>query len=737
MDRGRQDLERIFELSGELLCVIDADGRFDRVSSGWEAQLGWPRDQLLGTRCTELLHPDDLERTLAHAEAVVQTDAELVAFENRYRHGDGSYRWLAWNARRFSDGLIYAVARDVTDTRAKALALEISDERYRLLADLGLRALEQVDLQAVLDHAVAMVRDTLRAGFCELLELSPSRESLILRAGAGWRDGAVGSTHVPVGSVFHAGFTFGSLGQVVVADFAQESRFQPGPLLREHRVAAGAMVIVGGKRRPFGVLGVYADTPRGFGSDEVNFLQAVANVLTDAIERHRSEERVRHQALHDPLTGLPNRALLMERLATGRAATALLFVDLDHFKLINDGLGHDAGDRLLVSVAERLGAAVPAGNTVARIGGDEFVVLLEDVESEEAALDAVERVVDAFRAPFALGAHLRHVTASVGVALADGAGDGDVLLGNADVAMYAAKENGRARSELFDDTMRELSLARMAIERDLREALDGDQLYNVYQPIVHSKSGRIVALEALVRWAHPSRGVVSPADFIPVAERTGLIVEVGRRVLSDACEQAAAWQRAGLIGPDVALHVNLSPRQVVHPGFVDSVAQILDATGLDAGALSLEITESVLMEDNDGTMATLREVKALGVELVLDDFGTGYSSLAYVKRFPIDMLKIDRAFVGALGDDDEDFAIVTAIISLGSALGVSVVAEGVELAQQAAQLRALGCELAQGFLFAKPLPAAELSGLLRAEHGADVSATLPLSLDSLDELALP
>jgi EAL domain-containing protein (putative c-di-GMP-specific phosphodiesterase class I) len=297
--------------------------------------------------------------------------------------------------------------------------------------------------------------------------------------------------------------------------------------------------------------------------------------------------------------------------------------------------------------------------------------------------------------------------------------------------MYAAKENGRARSELFDDTMRELSLARIAIERDLREALDTGQLYNVYQPIVDSRSGRIVALEALVRWAHPEHGVISPAEFIPVAERTGLIVEVGRQVLVAACEQAAAWRSAGLMGRGVPVHVNLSPRQVAHPGFVDSVAEVLEASALEAGALSLEITESVLMEDTDGTLATLRELKALGVDLVLDDFGTGYSSLAYVKRFPIDVLKIDRAFVDALGDGDEDFAIVTAIISLGSALGVAVVAEGVEDERQAAQLRALGCELAQGYLFAKPLPARDASDLLRAAREAEVSAIPLLPVDPL------
>src|SRR3954452_12326021 len=397
MERARHDFERIFDLSGELLCVIDPGGLFGRVSSGWEAQLGWTPDELVGTRCIDLLHADDLERTMTETVGLTDMGPELIAYENRYRHKDGSYRWLAWNARKFDDGLISGGARDVTDSRAKSIALAISDERYRLLADLGLLALEQLDLQAVLDHAVEATAETLGADFCELLELTPSRESLMLRAGAGWRGGAVGATHVPFGSEFHAGFAFGSLGQVVIEDFAAERRFRQGPLLREHGVAAGAVVIVGGKRRPFGVLGVYTTTPRRFGSDEVNFLQAVANVLSDAIERHRSEERVRHQALHDPLTGLPNRALLVDRLTgwhersynSGERA-ALLFVDIDHFKLINDGFGHDVGDRLLTSVAARLRDAVRAHDTVARIGGDEFVVLLEDVASEEAALDAVE-----------------------------------------------------------------------------------------------------------------------------------------------------------------------------------------------------------------------------------------------------------------------------------------------------------------------------------------------------------
>jgi diguanylate cyclase (GGDEF)-like protein/PAS domain S-box-containing protein len=732
MEPSPRDFERIFDLSGELLCVIEPGNTFGRVSSGWEAQLGWSPEELVGRRCIELLHPDDLERT--RADSAVVFESELIAFENRYRHKDGSWRWLAWNARRFEDGRIYAVARDVTEAKAREEALRVNDERYRLLAELGLRALEQLDLQSVLDHAASMLVETLGADFCHLLELTPSRESFLMRAGAGWPDGVVGRVHVPYSSEFFAGFTFSSLGQVVVPDFAQEPRFRPAPLLAEHGVAAGASVIVGGKRSPFGVLGVFTTEPRQFGSEEANFVQAVANILGDAIERHRSEERVRHQALHDPLTGLPNRALLVERLSHLHDRSALLFVDVDHFKLVNDGLGHELGDRLLVNIAERLRGAVGRGDTVARIGGDEFVVLLHDVGTEEAALDGVSRVMAVFDEPFVLGPHLRHVTACVGVALSQNATDGDTLLRNADAAMYAAKDNGRARSELYDETMRTLSLERLEIEHDLREALGTDALYNVYQPIVASRTGEIVAFEALVRWNHPTRGMVSPGEFIPVAERTGMIVELGHAVLMAACEQTVRWREAGLIGRQVRMHVNLSARQVTDPRFVDSLASILASTGLDPRALSLEITESVLIDDADGVLDTLRRLKAIGVHLVLDDFGTGYSSLAYVKRFPIDVLKIDRAFVDGLSEDKNDAAIVTAIISMGSALDVEVVAEGVETERQASQLRELGCELAQGFLFAKPLPAVDAAELLRA---AQANGERPAPVISLESLGLP
>src|SRR5919201_3911402 len=400
-------LERFFDLSQELICVI-REGRFARVSSAWEQCLGWPLEGLLGRPCAEFIHPEDLVRMMEEARA--DLDRELVEFENRYRHRNGSYRWLAWNARVGSDGEMYAVARDVTELRRRDEALRASDERHKLLAELGLLALEGKPVDGLIDRAVVMVSENLGAEFVELLELRPDRESLVLRAGVGWKEGLVGSALTPFTSEFHAGFTFGSLGQVVVHDFEAERRFKPAPLLRENGVSAGASVILGGKQRPFGVLGAYTATPRTFANDEVNFLQAVANIVSDAVVRERTEGGIRHQALHDPLTELPNRSLLLDRMQQWRAraphsrtGAAVMFLDVDHVKVVNDGLGHDAGDKLLIDLAARLRGVVRASDTVSRLGGDEFVLFCENVTGEREAKEAAERVMACFEEPFTLG----------------------------------------------------------------------------------------------------------------------------------------------------------------------------------------------------------------------------------------------------------------------------------------------------------------------------------------------
>ena len=443
-------------------------------------------------------------------------------------------------------------------------------------------------------------------------------------------------------------------------------------------------------------------------------------IVQDVTEQRTLETRLRHQAFHDALTGLPNRALFFERLGRALARLrrdgspcAVLFLDLDRFKDINDTVGHDAGDRLLVAVAARLGGGLRDGDTLARLGGDEFTVLLEHVAAAPEAVRATTRLLDALAAPFILDGQEYRFTASIGIALgrADHARPEDVLR-DADIAMYRAKEGGRARYALFDPAMQAQLVARLALERDLRLALERREFTLLYQPIVDLRTGYLTKVEALVRWHHPTRGLVPPLDFIPLAEETGLIRALGRWVLGEACRQARAWQVAGT---PVAVAVNLTALEFQHPDLADEVAAALAAAGIEARWLRLEITESLAMRDVAATIATLGLLRAMGVVIAIDDFGTGYSSLAYLKRLPVGALKVDKAFIDGLGADDEDTAIVSAIITLGHTLGLRVIAEGVETVEQATLLRALGCDQAQGYHFARPLPAAALEELLAGE----------------------
>ncbi len=445
----------------------------------------------------------------------------------------------------------------------------------------------------------------------------------------------------------------------------------------------------------------------------------------DITERKALEERLAHQAYHDALTGLPNRAFFLDRLQSALAHTsqqrrsvAVLFLDLDRFKVINDSLGHEAGDRVLVVVAERLRASLRSGAVAARFGGDEFTILLPEVGDVYEVCRAAERILAAVRAPFALDdGHEASVTSSIGIVLNDDAHPAPAdLLRDADVAMYRAKQSGKACYKVFDTSMHAWAVARLDLERDLRQAIARGEMRLYYQPIVRLATRRIVGLEALLRWQHPQRGTILPAEFIPLAEETGLIVPLGRWALRTACRQAATWHRAHPSGDPVAINVNLSATQFQQPNLIAEVADALRATGLDPHHLVLEITESVMMADGESTGATLTKLKALGVRLAIDDFGTGYSSLSYLNRFPVDILKIDRSFVARLGEDGEGASLARAILSLGHGLGLRVIAEGIERGKQAAQLRMLGCELGQGYHFAAPL-ASEAAGRLLAEAG--------------------
>ncbi|HYY87911.1 MAG TPA: EAL domain-containing protein [Chloroflexota bacterium] len=447
----------------------------------------------------------------------------------------------------------------------------------------------------------------------------------------------------------------------------------------------------------------------------------VLGTFHDISERKAFESELRHQAFYDGLTGLPNRTRLLDLLEQAlrrahrqRQPVAVLFLDLDNFKVVNDSLGHKAGDLLLGHVARRLESALRGSDTAARLGGDEFILLLEGLNGPGDARAVADRVAQVLRAPFLVEGREVFVTASMGIALSRDGEDPESLVRTADLAMYQAKSSGKAGYAVFEPQMHVRARRRLEIETDLRHALDRGELRVCYQPIVRLESGGIEEVEALVRWQHPQRGLVPPSEFIPIAEETGLIVPLGRWVLDQVCRQARAWQAAGGSAAHLTVSVNLSARQFQDPQLVQDVATILREADLPPSELKLEITESAAMLEAEATEKVLRALKALGVQLAIDDFGTGYSSLAYLKRFPVDTLKIDRSFVARLGEDPQDTAIVRSVVALAQALGLSVTAEGVETPVQQAQLRLLGCDYGQGYLFSRPLAADELEHLLGA-----------------------
>lgn len=447
-------------------------------------------------------------------------------------------------------------------------------------------------------------------------------------------------------------------------------------------------------------------------------------------ERKRVEAQLLHNAFHDALTGLPNRAFFLEQLRRALMQTkqnrdyrfALLFLDLERFKLINDSLGHMVGDEVIISLAQRLLNCLGCKDTIARLGGDEFVILLEDIQNLSDATHIAQRLQTSLAMPFHLKAHEMFISASIGIVLSWGTHSEtysyerpEELLRDADIAMYRAKAQGRARYEVFDIAMHTQAVTRLQLETDLRRAIERQEFVLHYQPIVSLKTGLITGFEALIRWIHPLRGLISPDLFIPVAEETGLIVPIGQWVLYEACRQMSAWLVQFSTSPPLTISVNLSVKQFRQPNLIEQIVQILHRTKLDARSLKLEITESVLIENAEVVTSILLHLKAMGVLLCLDDFGTGYSSLSYLHRFPIDVLKIDRSFVSNMSFGDENSKIVQAIITLAQALGINVVAEGIETIEQQAQLSRLQCQYGQGYLFSKPLDGKAAGALIEGE----------------------
>jgi diguanylate cyclase (GGDEF)-like protein len=436
-------------------------------------------------------------------------------------------------------------------------------------------------------------------------------------------------------------------------------------------------------------------------------------------ERKALEEQLEHQALHDPLTDLPNRTMFTDRLRQALARTkrhqqslAVMFMDLDNFKVINDSLGHEKGDTLLVAVSERLRLCLRPEDTLARFGGDEFTVLLEDVESPDEAVRVAERITDELRGSFVLEGKELFISVSIGIVVGDASTkDPESLLRDSDIAMYRAKDEAIGY-KVFDEAMHRWAVSRLELENDLRRAIEQEEFVVHYQPIVNLQTSELWGLEALVRWNHPERGRLDPDEFVPVAEESGLVVPLGETVVEEACRQAAQWQREFPRTPPLFMSVNLSGRQLRRPNLHKVMERALRESGLSASSLGLDITETVYISALEANTAALDRLKATGLRVSIDDFGAGYSSLSYLKRLPADILKIDKSFIRGLGLEVEDTAIVQTIVDLAHILGMEVVAEGVEVEEQETLLKEMGCDFAQGFYFFEPLPPGAVEELL-------------------------
>jgi diguanylate cyclase (GGDEF)-like protein/PAS domain S-box-containing protein len=728
---AQRQVEDDLRFQAQLLDQVDAAvmatdraGRLTHWNKGAETLFGWKREDALGQDGVKLLPPRELARVPELRERLESGEPVQEEFCLARRDGSLFDAWLraAPVMGRSGECLGFVgVAVDVTARKRARDELERKTLQQAMVASLGQRALEGTSLNRLMDEAAFVVAATLDVDFSTVYELVEEDDQLLLQAASGVPEQLVRSARIPAAPSSMAGYSLASQEPVVMMDSDTEERFSLTWLGRELNVRSGVGLPIAGRGRPFGVLGAFSTQPASFDDDCVSFLRSVANVLAEAIERFRAEEETRHRALHDPLTNLPNRTLFQDRLdhalrLSRRSDTgvAVFFLDLDQFKAINDTLGHQIGDELLLALAPRLESALRPSDTVARFGGDEFVVLCEDVPDKDAAAVLADRISSVFERAFALGGADHYITASIGIALAaKGSEAPDELIRDADAAMYRAKARGRARYEFHDERLRPRTLLRLQTEGALRGAIGRHELRLCYQPIVDLGNGEIASLEALIRWDHPERGLLTPGDFIPIAESSDLIVPIGRWALEEAAAQMAAWRAEfGEVAP-ARIGVNVSPRQVRGEELFDIVEHALRVYDLPPETLCLELTETALMEEAESPTEVAGKLNALGVSLVLDDFGTGYSSLSYLQRFPIDMLKIDRSFTAGLSGAQTG-SIVMAVVNMAQALGLDVVAEGVESESQLYALSSLGCRYAQGYLFGAPMPADDAAEMFGA-----------------------
>ncbi len=603
------------------------------------------------------------------------------------------------------------------DLRTSALTLQEQVTEQQALARLNHEALTS-DLQRLLLDSLEAIQQATGASHVQALQLAEAGDGLTLAWAVGGRGGGPLPLRVLLDS--QAGEAIRLDAAIESVDLQAESRFDTTAEPWTDFDSA-LSVPVAGAAGTWGALVVLRDGPHHWPRHEVEFVRGVASSITGALHRMDLEESLRSQALHDTLTQLPNRALLLNRIERALevatrydTCTAVLLIDLDDFKSVNDSLGHLAGDELLVSLAPRLRAAVRPEDTVARLGGDEFVVLCEGLGSELDAIEIAERLAYTWREPIIVSGRNVHITGSIGISVVKGSSsDSAAMLGEADIAMYRAKRAGHGGYRVFDEGLRTDIRARLTLASELRSALRKGQLTVAYQPVIDLHTQQVSSVEALARWTAPDGAEVAPVEFIKVAEETGQIAELGEWVLRRACADAVGWQQTAPVG----VHVNVSALQLSLPDFVSTVADALGKTGLAPDLLGLEVTESVLMDGDEGAKTTIAKLCASGTKLMLDDFGTGYSSLSYLQRFPhLDALKIDRSFVGSAAEAQAE-QIIRAIVELAHAFGLAVVAEGVETKEQLRLVQGLGCDFAQGYLFSRPVPVAQLGEAIARVNG--------------------
>ncbi len=720
----RISLQALIDRVPDNLWIKDVKSRFVVANNATATQIGLAgSDDLIGKTDFELHSPELARKFFADEQKIVHSGRAMVDIEEYVVDGSGGKRWMLTtkvplrNDRDDIFGLV-GISRDITERK---LAGALRDGQAQILEMIAMSA----PLEGVLDRLVRLIESQMTGILGSILLLDEDRVHLRCGAAPNLAEAFMRAVEgVRIGpDVGFCGAAAYRREPVIVADIAQDPLWQG---YRELATAHGlrscwSIPVLSKNGEALGVLALWSMSVREPSPADTRLLDIATHIAGIAIERKRAKDRIQFMANHDALTGLPNRGLLKDRLTQavlfarryGHWAT-VAFVDLDNFKYINDSLGHNAGDELLKAVASRMVACVRATDTVVRLGGDEFVILLFDQpKNAEIVSETMQKIQAAIREPVEVDGHTFRVTSSFGVAnYPDDGTDADTLLAHADAAMYRAKEIGRDNFQFYTPELNAKVHDKFLLQEELRNAVLRREFVLHYQPLIELRTGRVFAVEALIRWNHPTTGLIAPIEFVPLAEESGLIVPIGDWVLHEACRQNKAWQDAGL--PAMTMCVNVSARQFKEKNLVSRVVDALKASGLDAKYLELELTESLIMQDVEQAVATMRELQGLGVQLSIDDFGTGYSSLSALKTFPVARLKIDRSFIDHLPHDEHDRAVASAVISMGKKLNLRVVAEGVETDDQVAFLRENDCDEMQGYHFSRPVASQELEALLKA-----------------------